>query len=161
MLTLTRLSEQDSFCQQVRKTEGGRGRKLYFSSRSVSICAEKGVHEPRSSRSRPTSAGASPLELVVCQIRFDSKAAAEEPAVALSFHEQLGGEGGRYQKMEPIAGQEYSIAMGPNTAPATEAKSLAGWRLDSAKDGWVISLTGEYVAIETSAYRPGMTFESG
>jgi len=95
----------------------------------------------------------SPLELVVCQIRFDNKAAAEEPAVALSFHAQLGGEDGRYPNMEPIAGHEYSITMGPNAAPATETKTLAGWRLSSAEDGWVISLTAEYVAIETSAYQ--------
>lgn len=95
----------------------------------------------------------SPLELVVCQIRFNNKTAAEEPAVALSFHAQLGGEGGRYPKMEPIATQEFSITMGPGAAPATEAKSLTGWRLTSAENGWVISLTGEYVSIETSAYQ--------
>ena len=94
----------------------------------------------------------SPLELVVCQIRFENTPAAQEASTALAFHEALGGGAGPYPKLEQFTNQAVNVTVGPGANPATQTTTLTGWRFGAADGSWVISLMPDYVSIETSRY---------
>ena len=93
----------------------------------------------------------SPLELVVCQLRFETNLAVSDGHVALSFHETLGGRSGRYPKIGQMTSQELNLAVGAGI-PVGHARSLAGWRFAAEDDRWLVSLMPDYVSLETSAY---------
>jgi uncharacterized protein (TIGR04255 family) len=94
----------------------------------------------------------SPLELVVCQIRFDTNLAVSDGHVALAFHEQLGGRSGSYPKISQVAAQELNLALGAGVPPIGQARSLSGWRFAAEDDRWLVSLMPDFVSLETSAY---------
>jgi uncharacterized protein (TIGR04255 family) len=94
----------------------------------------------------------SPLELVVCQLRFDTNLAVSDGHVALTFHERLGGRGGSYPKISQMASQELNLAVAAGIAPVGQTRSLAGWRFAADDDSWLVSLMPDYVSLETSAY---------
>jgi len=88
----------------------------------------------------------SPLELVVCQVRFDSPAP-RTSVEALQFHEILGGEAGRYPRLEPVQALNLSVGLG---APETLAST--GWRFSEREPGWAVSLMSDHVSLETQRY---------
>lgn len=94
----------------------------------------------------------SPLELVVCQIRFDHRAQVEDSTVALAVHEQLGGTDGPYPLLEPIQGQQLVVSGGLGVEPQTEQHSSRGWRIASESGEWVITLMSDHVGLETTKF---------
>lgn len=89
----------------------------------------------------------SPLELVVCQLRFEARAQVADAKVALAIHQALGGGEGRYRRFEALGTQTLNVLVNPG-APA----AVPGWRYQSAEGAWTIQVTADNVSLETSAY---------
>jgi len=95
----------------------------------------------------------SPLDLVVCQIRYETNLSVGDNKVALALHEALGGRHGRYARAEQIQAHALNVAMGPGVEPAvSSAAPLVGWRFVSGDADWIVSVMPDHVALETSAY---------
>lgn len=94
----------------------------------------------------------SPLELVVCQIRFESRPVVSDGATALAFHQALGGESGQYPVVEQVEGQAVNVTVGPGQVPKAETTALNGWRMRSEDGAWIVSLMPDHVALETKRY---------
>jgi uncharacterized protein (TIGR04255 family) len=94
----------------------------------------------------------SPLELVVCQIRFDEREQVGDPAVALAIHEELGGATGPYVQLERVEGQQLIVSGGLGVEPQTQQRASTGWRLSSESGDWVVSLMPDHIALETTKY---------
>ena len=94
----------------------------------------------------------SPLELVVCQLRFDQQAQVSDSTVALAIHGELGGADGPYAQLEQIEGQQLTISGGLGVEPHTEMRSSSGWRLASEGGDWVITLMPDHVGLETTKF---------
>ena len=92
----------------------------------------------------------SPLDLVVCQLRFEQQPSASESATALAIRDALGG-AERYPRLDQVQAQALNVVFGPGLAPAMGAPA-AGWRLQSADGQWVVSLMPDHVALETTRY---------
>jgi uncharacterized protein (TIGR04255 family) len=94
----------------------------------------------------------SPLELVICQIRFDKRLRVGEAPLALAFHEALGASDGPYPQLDEIEGQELVVSGGPGVDPQAESRKSRGWRFSSEKGDWIVSLMPDHVALETTSY---------
>lgn len=94
----------------------------------------------------------SPLELVVCQLRFDQRAQVGESGVALAIHAELGGAEGPYPQLEQIEGQQVIISGGLGVEAQTEQRSSAGWRLASEGGDWIVTLMPDHVGLETTKF---------
>jgi uncharacterized protein (TIGR04255 family) len=96
---------------------------------------------------------ASPLTLVVFQLRFETNAAASDARVARDFHERLGGRQGRYPVIEPVTNFSLQVAGAPGQEPSVSQRaSMAGWRFRSEDSSWVASLLSDAVSLETTQY---------
>lgn len=93
----------------------------------------------------------SPLELVVCQLRFETRAQVDDAHVALAIHEALGGAAGRYPRFESL-GQTVNLMVGPGAPPAVSQQAVSGWRYQSADGSWIVSVAPENVSLETTGY---------
>jgi len=94
----------------------------------------------------------SPLQLVVCQVRFEETLAVSDAKLVLRLHDDLGGRTGRYPKLESVRGTRIEIPMsagGPLGAPSETA--FTGWRMSSI-DGWIVTIMPDSVVLETSRY---------
>ena len=94
-----------------------------------------------------------PLTLVVCQIRFETKAAVGDGRTALRFYEELGGNAGHYDRPEKadvrsLALEVDSQSGAVRTLPTGPA--LNGWRLRGRDEPWLVSLMPEFVSLETT-----------
>ena len=94
----------------------------------------------------------SPLELVVCQIRFDNRQEIGDSEVALGIHQELGGATGPYAQLEQIEGQQLIVSGGIGVEPTTQARTSHGWRLSSESGDWVVSLMPDHVSLETTKF---------
>jgi uncharacterized protein (TIGR04255 family) len=95
----------------------------------------------------------SPLDVVVCQVRFDAQIAVSEPRFGLEFHTRLGGRDGQYPKLSPVESQALSVAVGPGAAPqVAHAPAPSGWQLSAGDGSWSVSLAPEALAVETRSY---------
>lgn len=94
----------------------------------------------------------SPLELVVCQVRFETLPRAAEPRFALAVQEALGGRDGPFSKMEPIQSQTLTVAAIPAGVQPFSTAAQSGWRLSAHDNRWVITLLPDQAALETTAY---------
>jgi uncharacterized protein (TIGR04255 family) len=92
----------------------------------------------------------SPLELVVCEIRFETKVSVSESKTALDLHESLGGPEGLFQRVDPV--QQQTLTMMVGAPPNLESRGLSGWRFSAETGGWTLSVMPEHVALETTAY---------
>ena len=94
----------------------------------------------------------SPLELVVCQIRFEETLAVSDSRLIFAFHKALGGSRGHYPKIESVKGNRVEIAMGLGrvAGPVSEV-AFSGWRMQST-DGWVVTVMPDNVALESARY---------
>ena len=92
----------------------------------------------------------SPLELAVCQLRFENHPEVADGDFAAEFHGALGGETARYPKID--AAEEISLRTDGwpryssqiwRRAPSVE------WRMASADGAWIVTLRPDHVALET------------
>ena len=99
-----------------------------------------------------TQLSRSPLELVVCQIRFDSSGP-RTSADVLRFHGLLGGGDGQYPTLEPVQTLNLLVGIG-----GPETSQSPGWRLINHQTGWAVSLMSDHVSLETQNYETWMAF---
>jgi uncharacterized protein (TIGR04255 family) len=94
----------------------------------------------------------SPLDLVVCQLRFETQPGVGEPAIALAIQAALGDEE-RYPRLDQVQAQALNVVVGPGV-PAAMAQTPGGtgWRLQSADGQWIVSVMPDHVALETTRY---------
>lgn len=93
------------------------------------------------------------LELVVCQLRFETRRQVADAHVALAIHEALGGAEGRYPRFESLGQQAVNVMVGPGGGPpAVSQQEVSGWRYQSADGSWIVSVTPDHVALETTRY---------
>jgi uncharacterized protein (TIGR04255 family) len=88
----------------------------------------------------------SPLQLVVCQIRFEPLPRASDPRVAIAVQERFGGRAGTFPHAEPM--QMLTVTPGA----ASPLTPTTGWRLSSAARDWIITVQSDQASIETTAY---------
>ena len=102
----------------------------------------------------------SPLELVVCQLRFEERVAVSDPRTILDIQAFLDSESGcRFSKLEPLKRAQIEFSVGPQSAGAGQTQLLAsGWRLRSDDGVWTVTVMPDHVIVETNRY-PG--WESG
>lgn len=95
----------------------------------------------------------SPLQLVVCQVRFEDIPSVTDPRLALAIHGRLGGREGPYPILEQLKGEQLEVTLGIGGSPiATQTSPLNGWRLFSQGRDWIVSLLPGSVSLETTAY---------
>jgi uncharacterized protein (TIGR04255 family) len=94
-----------------------------------------------------------PLDVVVCQLRYDNNLAVGDPRTARAIHDALGGRRGQYPRVEQMQAQSLSVDLGRGAAPAVSTSPATGWRFTAADGAWVVVVAAEHVSLETSAYR--------
>ncbi len=95
----------------------------------------------------------SPLDLVVCQVRFERTVAVSDAAKGLAFHEALGGREGPYPKLEQRQAQALNVTFVPGSpAQFSQPQPLSGWHLEAADENWNVQLMPEHLGLETRAY---------
>lgn len=93
----------------------------------------------------------SPLDLVVCQLRFEAQPQVADAALALAVQASLGDE--RYPRLEQVQAQTLNVVIGPGAVPPSmQPPAATGWRLQSPDVQWGVSLMPDHVALETTAY---------
>lgn len=97
-----------------------------------------------------------PLELVVCQIRFDEQVHVGTPEFGPKLHERFGGSAGAYGQIEELATESVNFLARPDAAPVVSqgGRVLQGWRLRSNDGAWVVVFARDHIALETPRY-PG------
>jgi uncharacterized protein (TIGR04255 family) len=95
-----------------------------------------------------------PLQLVVCQVRFDEADVLNDRKTARRFFSKLGGLDGPFPKFTQILTQRVTInpQAGPGETPTTEQQR--GWQFSNAAGDCHITLLPDSLALETTAY-PG------
>lgn len=100
-----------------------------------------------------TRLGRSPLQLVVCQVRFEEIPSVADPRVALAVHDRLGGRSGIYPVLEQLKGEQVEVKVGIGGAPiSTQQSPLSGWRLLTQDKDWTVALLPGSAALETTNY---------
>jgi uncharacterized protein (TIGR04255 family) len=97
---------------------------------------------------------ASPLAVVVCQVRYDQKPSVSQGKSALAIHDDLGGARGPYPKLEPVNFITAQLQMGIPGIPTSPAVQVParGWRMTSEDGSWIVSVMPDHFSIETTAY---------
>jgi uncharacterized protein (TIGR04255 family) len=95
-----------------------------------------------------------PLQLVVCQVRFDEADVLLDRKTARRFFDKLGGVDGPFPKFTQILAQRVIVnpQAGPGETPTTEQQR--GWRFSNAEGDCHITLLPDSLALETTAF-PG------
>lgn len=96
----------------------------------------------------PARLPGSPLELVVCQVRFDTRLRASDGQAALDVQAALGGPEGPYPGLEEVTSVNTNVVVGSGVTETTQK----GWRLTSSDGKWVVSLMPDHLALETTEY---------
>jgi uncharacterized protein (TIGR04255 family) len=91
---------------------------------------------------------ASPLVLVVCQIRHERELAASDAARVLKVCEALDWAN---ELTERVA-QELSVAAGEAGMVATSLPIARGWQMQSADSQWIATIMPDQFSLETRAY---------
>ncbi len=103
----------------------------------------------------------SPLELVVCQVRFESILGVSETARGLAFYEALGGREGPYRNLAQAQAQALNVTFAPGGAPAfAQPPAVSGWQLKSADESWEVELMPDHLGLETKAYSTWQDFRA-
>jgi uncharacterized protein (TIGR04255 family) len=101
----------------------------------------------------PQRLASAPLDLVVCQVRYETNLGVSDSKLARAFHEAVGGRHGIYSNIGQVVGQAINVSVEDEGARATTSSApLSGWRFGAVDDSWIISLMPDHVALETSAY---------
>ncbi|MEX0985345.1 MAG: TIGR04255 family protein [Actinomycetota bacterium] len=93
----------------------------------------------------------SPLELTVCQVRFEETLAIADAKLILAIRDRLGGES-RYPRLEQEQ-PSFQVAVSAQGAPTQPLMGqVFGWKLQSADATWRVSIMPTFVALETTDY---------
>lgn len=95
----------------------------------------------------------SPLDLVVCQIRFEKQVAVSDARVAKKFFDRLNRDGDTYKQIDEATASNNEIVIGPQGPVSANQTQLPGWRLPGHEEGWAAVLFPSHVALETVSYR--------
>jgi uncharacterized protein (TIGR04255 family) len=100
-----------------------------------------------------TILGNAPLQLVVCQVRFDEAETLNDRKTARRFFGELGGVDGPFPKFSQI--QTQRVTINPNALPGETplAEQQGGWRFSSPEGDRHLALLPGSLALETTAYR--------
>ena len=98
----------------------------------------------------------SPLELVVCQIRYERNLAVTDTRRALEVQERLGG---KYPVLDQAAGIALNI-LGGTSGMSTASEQQHGWNFRSTDGAWTVVLMPEFFALETRAYTDWADFST-
>jgi uncharacterized protein (TIGR04255 family) len=95
-----------------------------------------------------------PLQLVVCQVRFDRVETLNDRKSARRFFERLGGVDGPFPKLTQIITQRVTInpQAAPGEPPTTEQQR--GWRFSNPEGDCHVTLLPDSLALETTTF-PG------
>lgn len=109
----------------------------------------------------PTPLVRSPLDLVVCQVRYDESLVVSDARVILKIHEALGGKAGEYERLENVRANAIQVSVMGSGGGMEAARSGAasGWRLLSPDGTWVATVMPEALSLETLAYARWQDFE--
>lgn len=99
-----------------------------------------------------TPLAASPLTLVVFQVRFETNLEVSDALTARQFHDLIGGRQGDYPVVEPVSNVAVQLATLGGADPAVTQRQTAGWRFRSEDASWIVSMMPDNVALETSRY---------
>lgn len=95
----------------------------------------------------------SPLELVVCQIRFERRLVASDSSTARAIHDALGSTDDRYPQVEPAGAATLSVVAAPGQQPPGVSEAmLNGWRFVSRDRRWIATVMPDHASLETTAY---------
>ena len=113
------------------------------------------LHLPTPDKTKLNSA---PLDVVVCQLKYDTNLAVPETHIARWLHDGLGGRRGRYPQVERVQTQSVSVGLVEGGPPSVSTAPVTGWRFKSEDDKWIVSVLAEHVSIETTAYETWTDF---
>jgi len=99
-----------------------------------------------------TQLAASPLELVVCQVRYETRLVASDSSTARAIHDMLGDADHEYANVEPAGTATVSVVAGGATPAGVSETKLTGWRFTSRDGRWVASVMPDHASLETTAY---------
>lgn len=94
----------------------------------------------------------SPIELVVCQVRYEPTMTPIKPDDALAFREVAQADGWTYPHLEQIVERGVEARVGAEGAGITTSQQQTGWRLRSDDRTWAVSAVTTSTSIETTAY---------
>lgn len=95
----------------------------------------------------------SPLDLVVCQIRFEKQVAVSDARVAKKIFDRLNKDAGTYKQIDEATANNNEIVLGPQGPVSSSQTQLPGWRLPAHDEGWAAVLFPSHVALETVSYK--------
>jgi len=96
-----------------------------------------------------------PLELVVCQLRFEERVIVADPRVILAIQAVLAERAGDpFSKLEPVKRAQLEIAINPQGSGGQTQVLATGWRLRSDDSRWTVTVMPDHVIVETTRY-PG------
>lgn len=94
----------------------------------------------------------SPLELVVCQVRYETRLVASDGSTARAIHDMLGNADDEYVNVEPAGSATVSVVAGPAVPAGVSETKLTGWRFTSRDGRWIASVMPDHASLETTAY---------
>ena len=100
-----------------------------------------------------TTLANAPLELVVCQLKFDETVAISDSRTILKVHEGLGGRSGTFPKVQETQVQVTELPIGPaGLAGLPTTKTQKGWQLASEDGAWIATLVPDSLALQATRY---------
>lgn len=94
-----------------------------------------------------------PLQLVVCQVRFDEGEALNDRKTARRFFDKLGGVDGPFPKLSQIQTQRVTIDAQALAGETPKTEQERGWRFSNPEGDRHVTLLPGSLALETTAYR--------
>jgi uncharacterized protein (TIGR04255 family) len=89
------------------------------------------------------------VSTVICQIRFEEQPSVSEGALAIEFHERVGGPSGRYSKIEPAEGANRILfEMGPDGPLQQQTTRRTGWSLQAENGSWSLVLLPDNITLQ-------------
>lgn len=100
-----------------------------------------------------------PLELVVCQVRHEPLEDVSDARRMLALQTHLGN---GFIKLEPQLSAELSLGSlpGGDATPPALKQSMTGWRLTTPEGGWIVTVSRDSFAIESTQYTSWTEFRT-